>query len=67
MPLIEPPDLTVFVASLRPSERKAYGLEKGNGSGRLIHVLDHGSRTGQVVSMLLGNPIHIHFPPQAKV
>ena len=67
MPLIEPPDLPVFVASFRPFERKVYELEKGNVSGRLIHVLDHGSRTGQVLLMWHGNPINIEFQPQAKV
>ncbi len=56
MPLIEPPSLPDFIASLLPFERKAYELEKGNFAGHLIHFLDHGSRTGQVVLMLHGNP-----------
>ena len=56
MPLIEPPGLPDFIASLLPFERKAYELEKGNFAGHLIHFLDHGSRTGQVVLMLHGNP-----------
>ena len=56
MPLIEPPGLTDFIASLLPFERMAYKLEKGNFAGHQIHFLDHGSRTGQVVLMLHGNP-----------
>ena len=56
MSLIEPLALPDFIASLLPFERGAYELEKGSFAGNQIHFLDHGSREGQVVLMLHGNP-----------
>lgn len=56
MPLIKPPDLPDLIASLLPFERGVYELKKGSFAGYKIHYLDHGSRDGQAVLMMHGNP-----------
>lgn len=51
-----PPPLPELLAGALPFERRAWRLEEGPDTGRLIHLLDHGPRDARPVLLVHSNP-----------
>lgn len=50
------PTLPSFLVSELPHKRRAYRLERGRDTGKLIHFIDHGPERARPVLMIHGNP-----------
>ncbi len=56
MPILPPPPLPDFLATLIPFRRAVHVLQTGPDTGRRIHLVDHGDPAARPVVMLHGNP-----------